>query len=84
MNENDTQEELVEVFNIFDKDGDDRISQRDLYATLKEMGETVTEADVREMIDEHGGGLGYLTFESFWMIWAFKSSNFRNDQKFAK
>ena len=55
----------MEVFEIFDKDGDSRINQRDLMATLKEMGENVTEADVREMIDEHGEGLGYLTFEAF-------------------
>ena len=65
LNETDTQEEFVEVFEIFDKDGDDQINQRDLMATLKEMGENVTEADVREMIDEHGDGMGYLSFESF-------------------
>ena len=35
-------------------------------ATLKEIGESVTEADVSEMIEEHDTeGNGYLTFESF-------------------
>ncbi|CAI2377112.1 unnamed protein product [Moneuplotes crassus] len=65
LNEEDTQEEFVEVFEIFDKDGDDRINQKDLFATLKEMGETVTEADVRDMIEEHGEGNNFLTFEGF-------------------
>ena len=35
-------------------------------ATLKDMGENVTEADVSEMIEEHDTeGKGYLDFEAF-------------------
>ena len=61
-----TEEELVEVFQTFDKDGDNKIDHEDLFTTLKELGEQVTEDDVDEMLNEHDlDADGFLNFEEF-------------------
>jgi calmodulin len=54
LKETDTsEEELIEVFKAFDKDGDEKLDFDDLYSTLRDLGEKVTELDVKEMIEEH-------------------------------
>jgi calmodulin len=50
LKESEPEEELVEVFKIFDKDGDGKIDIHDLDLVFKELGEKVKEEDLREMI----------------------------------
>lgn len=66
MKESEPEEELVEVFKIFDKDGNGRIDMYDLATVFKELGEKVTDEDLREMIDEHDlDGDKSFNFEEF-------------------
>ena len=66
LNENEPEEELVEVFRIFDKDGDDKIDAQDLRIIFQELGEDVTEEDCTIMIDEHDNdGDEALDFDEF-------------------
>ena len=51
--ENEPEEELVEVFKIFDKNGDEKIDAEDLKVIFTELGEDVTDEECRLMIDEH-------------------------------
>lgn len=53
MKESEPEEELVEVFKIFDKDNNDKIDWYDLKDVFKELGEKVTDEDLKEMIEEH-------------------------------
>ena len=53
MKESEPVEELVEVFKIFDKNGDGKIDIIDLAVVFKELGEKISDDDLKEMIDEH-------------------------------
>ena len=53
MKESEPEEELVEVFKIFDKDQSGSIDVADLALVFKELGEKVSEEDLKEMIAEH-------------------------------
>ena len=53
MHENEPEEELVEVFKIFDKNNDEKIDAEDLKIIFMELGEEVTDEDCRIMIEEH-------------------------------
>lgn len=53
MKESEPEEELVEVFKIFDKDNNGKIDWYDLKDVFKELGEKVTDDDLKEMIEEH-------------------------------
>ena len=53
MEQNQPAEELVEVFKIFDKDGNGQIDWYDLGVAFKEIGERVSDEDLKAMIDEH-------------------------------
>lgn len=66
MKESEPEEELVEVFKIFDKDGNGRIDIYDLATVFKELGERISEEDLKEMIDEHDlDGDKSFNFEEF-------------------
>uniref|UniRef100_A0A7S3IY26 Calmodulin n=1 Tax=Strombidium inclinatum TaxID=197538 RepID=A0A7S3IY26_9SPIT len=67
MSENEPEEELVEVFKIFDKNNDDKVDADDLKIIFAELGEEVTEDECKIMIEEHEGpgGEGGLDFEAF-------------------
>lgn len=53
MKESEPEEELVEVFKIFDKDDNGTVDWYDLKEIFKELGEIVTDEDLKEMIEEH-------------------------------
>lgn len=53
MKESEPEEELVEVFRIFDKDDNGKIDWYDLKEIFKELGEKVSDEDLKEMIEEH-------------------------------
>ena len=66
MKESEPEEELVEVFKIFDQDNNGCIDWYDLKAIFKELGEKVTDDDLKEMIEEHDtDGDKALSFEEF-------------------
>ena len=48
--ENMAEEELVEVFKVFDKNGDGAIGMDDLIARFAELGDPISENDARDMI----------------------------------
>mmetsp|Transcript_17434 Transcript_17434/g.16634 ORF Transcript_17434/g.16634 Transcript_17434/m.16634 type:complete len:99 (+) Transcript_17434:178-474(+) len=53
MKESEPVEELVEVFKIFDKNNDGIVDIYDLAVVFKELGEKISDEDLREMIEEH-------------------------------
>ncbi len=53
MEQNQPAEELVEVFKIFDKDSNGQIDWYDLGVAFREIGEKVSDEDLKAMIDEH-------------------------------
>ena len=46
----DTEEELVEAFKIFDRDGDQLLNKEDLKKTFEMIGDNWTDEDITEMI----------------------------------
>ena len=58
--------DLREDFKIFDLDGDGKISREELGTVLRSLGETLTDADVEQMIkDADANGDGGIDFEEF-------------------
>ena len=55
MSDKDTDEDIMKVFNLFDDDGTGKISLRNLKRVAKELGETMTEAELLEMIERADG-----------------------------
>lgn len=59
VKEVDTEQELLNAFKVFDKDGSGTISSDELRDALKSLGENLTDAELDEMIklaDSNGDG----------------------------
>merc|ERR1711924_405494 len=52
MKDNDTEEELIEAFKVFDRDSDGFISAAELRFSMTNLGENLVEAEVNERIRE--------------------------------
>ena len=66
MRDTDTEEELIEAFKVFDRDGNGLISANELQHVMSSLGENVTEEEVEEMIKEADlDGDGYINYEEF-------------------
>ena len=66
MKESGIEEELIEAFKVFDRDGNGMISAHELRFVMSTSGEQLTEDDIEEMIrqaDENGDG--YIDYEEF-------------------
>lgn len=66
MKETDIEEELIEAFKVFDRDGNGLISAHELRFVMSTSGEQLSEEDIEEMIreaDENGDG--YIDYEEF-------------------
>ena len=51
ISDKDSKEDISKVFNLFDADNKGAITLRDLKRVAKELGETMTEAELLEMIE---------------------------------
>ena len=52
MKDTDTEEELIEAFKVFDRDGNGFISAAELRHVMTNLGEKLTDEEVDEMIRE--------------------------------
>ena len=66
MKDTDSEEEILEAFKVFDKDGNGFISASELRHVMVNLGEELTDEDVDEMIREADvDGDGQIGFEEF-------------------
>ena len=66
MRDTDTEEELIEAFKVFDRDGNGLISNQELKHVMISLGEKINEEEVEEMIKEADiDGDGFINYEEF-------------------
>lgn len=66
MKETDTEEEVINAFRVFDKDGNDTISSTELRHIMTTIGDRLTDEEVDEMIREADvDGNGLINFVEF-------------------
>lgn len=69
MTDKDSREDIAKVFSLFDVEAKGRITLRDLKRVAKELGETMTEAELLEMIERaDADNDGEVTAEDFYNI----------------
>ena len=66
MKDTDTEEELLEAFKVFDRDGNGFITSHELRYVMTNLGEALTSDEVEEMIKEADlDGDGQINYEEF-------------------
>merc|ERR1712025_885172 len=66
MKDTDSEEEILEAFKVFDKDGNCFISAAELRHVMTNLGEKLTDEEVDEMIREADiDGDGQVNYEEF-------------------
>jgi calmodulin len=71
MAEANVEEEILEAFKIFDKDGNGLISSRELKHVMANMGEVLKEAEVDEIIREADiDGDGSINYTEFFRLFS--------------
>merc|ERR1712125_51744 len=66
MGDTDSEEEIVEAFKVFDKDGNGFISAAELRHVMTNLGEKLTDEEADEMIREADvDGDGQINYEEF-------------------
>lgn len=61
----DSEQELLEAFKVFDKNGDGLISAAELKHVLTSIGEKLTDAEVDDMLKEISDGSGEIDIQQF-------------------
>ena len=62
----ETEEQLIEAFNIFDRDSNGLISLQELKQVMKQIGENVTEKECKDIIEAGDSeNIGCLSFDDF-------------------
>lgn len=66
MKDTDSEEEIIEAFKVFDKDGNGFISRAELSHVMTNLGEKLTDEEVDGMIHEADvDGDGFINYEEF-------------------
>ncbi|OLQ16815.1 EF-hand domain pair family protein [Cryptosporidium hominis] len=66
MKDTDTEDELIEAFKVFDRDGNGFISAAELRHVMTNLGEKLSDEEVDEMIREADvDGDGQIMYEEF-------------------
>ncbi|XP_066369148.1 calmodulin-like [Miscanthus floridulus] len=66
LKDTDSEEEVKEAFEMFDKDRDGYISAAELRDMMANLGEQLTDEEVREMIQEADtNGDGFVSYDEF-------------------
>jgi centrin-1 len=69
ISDRDSKEDVGKVFALFDAEGKGAITLRDLKRVAKELGETMTEAELAEMIERADSDAdGNITADDFFAI----------------
>lgn len=76
MANRDTREEIMKVFQLFVDEGTDYITFRNLKKVSQELGENLTDDELREMIDEADrNGDGKIDAEEFYRVMKKRGDN---------
>lgn len=66
MKESNTEDDLLEAFKVFDRDGNGKISAHELRYVMMSSGEELTEADIADIIQSaDSDGDGYIDYQEF-------------------
>eukprot|EP00921_Rhytidocystis_pertsovi_P020869 GHVQ01033236.1.p1 GENE.GHVQ01033236.1~~GHVQ01033236.1.p1 ORF type:complete len:169 (+),score=36.98 GHVQ01033236.1:470-976(+) len=69
LGDKESKEGIQKIFNLFDDDKTGTITLKNLRRVAKELGETMTEEELREMIERaDSNGDGEISFEDFYTI----------------
>ena len=69
IRDRDTEEDIIEAFRVFDKDGNGTISAAELRHVMTNLGEKLTDEEVDEMIREADvNGDGIIDYKEFTKI----------------
>ena len=69
MSDKDTREDINKVFRLFEDDNTGTISIRNLRRVARELGETMTDDELQEMVDRaDSNGDGAVTLDDFYNI----------------
>jgi calmodulin len=66
VNDRDNEEDMMNVFRVFDKDGNGYITAAELKQAMESLDEVVTDEDIEDMIREADtNGDGNVNYEEF-------------------
>ena len=75
--------EFKEAFSLFDKDGDETITTKELGTVMRSLGQNPTEAELQDMINEVNaeGGNGTIGFPQFLTLMARKMEDTDSEEE---